>query len=127
MKSHKIKSYRFGLWAEYWAIIFLIFKGYKILKLRYKTKLGEIDLIAKKAGHFIAIEVKARKGFTTPDEVLSDYQKLRIKRAMEIFLSGQNDSKRGIKNYGLKDYGVKFDLIIIRPFALSQHFKQFWE
>ncbi|MFT7099296.1 MAG: putative endonuclease, partial [Rickettsiales bacterium] len=90
-KSRKIKSYRFGIVAEFVAIIFLFFKGYKILKRRYKTKLGEIDIVACKNNAIIAIEVKARRknvqnnGFLI-DEVLSVNQQKRIKRAAMSFM-----------------------------------------
>ncbi len=42
------KALRRGSAAEYIAAIFLMLKGYRILAMRYKTKLGEIDIIARK-------------------------------------------------------------------------------
>ena len=57
--KQKIKYYKFGLIAEYISIIILFFKGYKILENRYKTKLGEVDIIASKASHIVFVEVKS--------------------------------------------------------------------
>lgn len=37
-------------------------RGYAILERRYRTKFGEIDIIAREAGEVVFIEVKARAG-----------------------------------------------------------------
>lgn len=37
-------------------------RGYEILERRYRTRFGEIDIIARHAGHVVFIEVKAREG-----------------------------------------------------------------
>ena len=47
-KNKKRKANRFGHYGEYFAMLFLMLKGYSILERRYKTKVGEIDIIAKK-------------------------------------------------------------------------------
>ena len=60
-KSHKQQTYDRGLWAENVAKIYLTFKGYRILQSRFKSPVGEIDIIAKKKNAIIFIEVKARK------------------------------------------------------------------
>jgi putative endonuclease len=124
VKSKKIKSYRFGIIAEYIAIIFLFFKGYKILCRRFKNKLGEVDIIAKKGKSIIAIEVKARrkkvheKGFLL-DEVLTQNQKNRIKRAMFLFM------KINSKKY--QNHSFSFDLVVISPYKMPLHLINFWE
>ncbi|MFT6219528.1 MAG: putative endonuclease [Myxococcota bacterium] len=123
-KNQKIKSYRFGIIAEFVAIIFLFFKGYKILKRRYKTNLGEIDIIARKNNAIIAVEVKARRnnvqkdGFLI-DEVLSTNQQKRIKRATMSFM------KSNFKKY--KNHSIRFDLIVISPYKMPLHLVGFWE
>ena len=118
--KNKRKSYYFGIIAEFIAAFFLILKGYRILKIRNKTFIGEIDIIAKKGDYLIAIEVKARKKWTPflAEEVLSDNQKIRIRRAMDVFLSSNQKQ--------FKEYGVRFDLIIIIPYKTPQHFIGFW-
>lgn len=113
----KIKNRRFGIFAEFIAVIFLKLKFYKILKRNYRNKLGEIDIIAFKNKTLIAIEVKARKNINSFEEILSKNQMNRIKRSMNIFYSN--------KKYYDK-YNIRFDLIIIRPYKLPQHCKNFW-
>ena len=57
----RIRAYRKGVWAERIAAIFLIAKGYRVLAMRYKSKMGEVDIIAKRGQLIIAVEVKARR------------------------------------------------------------------
>ncbi len=65
-------SYTKGLLYEFFSIIFLLFKGHKILSWRYKTPVGEIDIISKFKQHIFIHEVKYRANvedayhFTSP-------------------------------------------------------------
>lgn len=40
----------------------LLGRGYEILERRHRTRLGEIDIIARQAGTLVFVEVKARLG-----------------------------------------------------------------
>ncbi len=51
----------FGAKAEKQAVAFLKKNGYKIIEKNYRTKLGEIDIIAKERDTLVFVEVKARK------------------------------------------------------------------
>jgi len=124
MKKNKIRSYRLGIIAEYVAIVFLRLKGYKILKHRYKTFVGEIDIIATKGKCLIAVEVKARKkiviqnGFLI-DEVVGKNQRERIKRAINSFV------KTNYKKYS--NHNIRFDLIVVSHYKIPFHLLGFWE
>ncbi len=114
----KIKSYKFGIVGEFIAIVFLVIKGYKIIARRYKTKVGEIDIIASKKDLLIMIEVKSRKYYDEVEEVLSLNQRKRIKNAANFFIQ---------KNYKkFCNHSVRFDLIIVKPFCIPKHFIDFW-
>ena len=52
---------KFGEKSESIAASYLKKKGYKIIELNYRTKLGEIDIIAKEKGTITFVEVKARR------------------------------------------------------------------
>ncbi len=124
MKNNKIKSYQFGLAAEFVAIMFLRLKGYKILARRYKTFVGEVDIIAKKGNCLIAVEVKARKNIVIQngfliDEVVGKNQRERIKRAIISFV------KAHYKKYS--HHNIRFDLIVISPYKMPFHLPRFWE
>lgn len=53
-------------------------KGYNVLEQNYKTKYGEIDLVAKRGKELIFVEVRTKRGelFGSPEETL-DKKKLR--------------------------------------------------
>ena len=53
-------------------------KGYKIVEQNYKTKYGEIDLVARRKNELVFVEVRTKIGdnFGTPEETI-DKRKLR--------------------------------------------------
>lgn len=113
----KKKTHQFGLLAERIVVWYLRFKGYRILQWRYKTVVGEIDLIAKKRKMLVFIEVKARKNRQTMEEVFLPHQAKRISRAAELFI---------VKNPRFYNYSCRFDLILVNKFFKPKHFTNFW-
>lgn len=76
-----------GRRAENWVAIYLILTGYRILARRFKTRSGEIDLVARRGKTLVFVEVKQRaKAEHTIDPVTARSEE-RIIRAGEIFLS----------------------------------------
>ena len=100
------KTYQFGYFAEKYAMIFLWIKGYKILKHRYKSGFGEIDIIAKKKNFLVFIEVKARYKKINIENVLAPRQIQRIKKSAEDFIA---------KNKKLQNCSRRFDFIEVKP------------
>ena len=112
----KRKSYNYGKLSEYIVCVILFFKGYRILKIRYKTKIGEIDIIAKKGGVLSFVEVKARAD-NSLSEVLSQRQKKRIVNASKYFIS--NNSK-------FSNLGLSYDLVVFNNIFSFKHIKNAW-
>jgi putative endonuclease len=54
------EAYRHGHAAEAAAMLFLLAKGFRPIARRYKTPLGEVDLIVKRGRLIAFVEVKAR-------------------------------------------------------------------
>jgi putative endonuclease len=63
------RNQHIGKWGEKAAAGYLIERGYEIVAGNVRTPYGEIDLIAKKDGFLIFVEVKARtsKTFGPPE------------------------------------------------------------
>lgn len=55
------KSSEVGHWGEQLAAACLQKKGYQIIEMNYRTRFGEIDLIASCGGYLAFVEVKLRK------------------------------------------------------------------
>jgi putative endonuclease len=79
--------------------------GYKILIRNYKTKLGEIDIIAFDKDTICFIEVKTRQSdrFGLPSEAISGSKQRQISKVALMFL----------KEKGLLDKKARFDVVSI--------------
>lgn len=55
------KHQKFGAQSEDLAVWYLKKNGYKILEQNYRTRLGEIDIIAKEKKTIVFVEVKSRR------------------------------------------------------------------
>lgn len=104
-KSAKLKAYDAGLRAEKLAALILKLKGYRILKTRYKTPVGEIDIIAAKGKMLIAVEVKKRTTRSAALESISAQAKHRITRAMSYFISVAD------QKMSYSEYYIRFDVM----------------
>lgn len=81
------QAYRLGHSAEWRAVWRLRLAGYSILARRYRTKLGEIDIVARRGDILAFVEVKARADFATAVDALGDRQFARVARAASLFLA----------------------------------------
>lgn len=108
------KAYHWGYWAEWLAAASLVLKGYRILAMRHKTKLGEIDLIAKKSDLIIIVEVKARKTVSEAVNSVTYEAKQRIENTADLWLAKQHNGHL---------LSMRFDIIAVRPWAWPVHFK----
>ena len=81
-------AFRFGLSAESRAAAYLIAKGYRILFRRFKTPVGEIDIVARRRGVLVFVEVKAREKLEDAAEAIGKRQQSRIIAAAEFWLAG---------------------------------------
>ena len=105
---------RFGRWAERVASIYLGLKGYRTLARRFRSPAGEIDLIVRRGGLVVYVEVKGRRG--APAEV-GERQRRRIRRAAEHFLKLRPE---------LASCEQRFDVILIGPARLPTHLRDAW-
>ena len=98
---------RQGEFYEQKAKRFLKICGYKILQCNFRTRLGEIDIIAKKKGELIFIEVKNWDALQAASlEYSINYQKRRrILRTSKYFL---------FKNPNWQNHRVRFDVILVQ-------------
>ena len=82
--------------------------GYQIIARRYRVRVGEIDLVARRPGLLVFIEVKTRRQtrFGTPAESVCRQKQERITRAAEQFLQRPGAGS-------LRDLACRFDVIAI--------------
>lgn len=116
LKTHS--RYKIGIWAEYWAACVLTLKGYRVRALRYKTKVGEIDLIARRGKTIIFVEVKYRPDQAQAIAAVQPQAQKRIRRAAEYYLQSINE-----KESFTFDPEIRFDVIGITPKLGIRHVK----
>jgi putative endonuclease len=106
------KAYRRGHRGEWLAAAALMLKGYRILARRYRTKLGEIDLIARRGDLVLIVEVKARRTLMEAMEAIAHESERRIEGAADLWLMRQRD-------YG--KLSVRFDMVAVLPWRWPVH------
>ena len=86
-----MNSYESGIFAEFWAKIFLRLHGFRIVKSRYitgrNTGRAEIDIIAQRRNLMVFIEVKRRRDVPTAWSAITPAQSVRLRRAAENFIA----------------------------------------
>lgn len=110
-------NYSKGVRAENIAADYLQRKDFGILETRYKTKYGEIDIIAKKDDMICFVEVKVRKNKADALESVTTRAQQRIENAALYFLSENPD-------YVACD--MRFDVITISGDANISHLDNAW-
>jgi putative endonuclease len=106
-----------GLWAEILCAAYLWLRGYRILRWRYKTKLGEIDLIAERANTIVFIEVKERANLEDALSAVQPHSQKRITMAAKAFLS-QSPAFAG--------HDMRFDVMAVTFPCNVKHIKNAW-
>ena len=105
-------AFKFGISAESRAAAYLIAKGYRIIARRWRCPVGEIDIVARRRGVLIFVEVKARDRFDAAAEAVIVGQQRRIIAAAEVWLANNPD-------FG--DVDIRFDVVLVAPKSLPRH------
>ena len=86
-KASRQRAEAAGRWSERIAGLLLRLKGFAILEARYKTPVGEIDLVAKRGNLVAFVEVKARPTTEEALGAVSHHARRRIIAAADAFVS----------------------------------------
>jgi putative endonuclease len=105
-------AFRTGISAESRAAALLIAKGFRILARRWRSPLGEIDIIARRRRLLVFAEVKARASLDAAAESVNERQRRRIAGAAEIWLAANPDAS-------IQD--IRFDAILVAPGKIPRH------
>ncbi len=112
--SDRRRALRRGILSEYLAAAYLFLHGHRIVARRYRTKTGEIDLIARRGDLVRFVEVKARSTTEASVFAVGTETQRRIRNASLAWLSRQPDAPR---------LSLSYDIVAIRPWRLPVHLK----
>jgi putative endonuclease len=108
---------RSGRRAEMFCALWLMAKGYRILGFRFRTPLGEIDILARKGPVVAVVEVKRRTTLEAALEAVSWRQRQRLRRAAEAVAARRPD---------LAGAAIRLDLIALAPGRRPRHIPDAW-
>jgi putative endonuclease len=106
-----------GRWAEALAAWSLRLRGYRVLARRYRTPVGEIDLVGRRRRLAAFVEDQARAELDQALAALGARQRARTRRAAEWFL---------LRHPGHAGCVIRFDLITVQPWRLPRHLTDAW-
>ena len=103
--KEKTTAVSIGNIGEETAVKALKKQGYKIIERNYRTKMGEIDIIAKDGEYTAFVEVRLRKNnnFGTPADTIDARKQQKIINTAQIY---------AVTN-GIYDTPMRFDAVLI--------------
>jgi putative endonuclease len=111
-RPDRVAAFRLGLSAESRAAMLLIAKGYRIAARRWKTPVGEVDIVARRRRDLVFVEVKARDDLDAAAEALTAHGRQRIIAAAEFWLASHP---------GDAECFIRFDVILVTPGKMPRH------
>jgi putative endonuclease len=100
--------------AETIAVWYLRMKGYRLIANRYKSAVGEIDLVMRKGKTLVFIEVKARAKVDDSIWAVTPHQSRRISAAAALFASCYDMTSVDFQ---------RFDILAVPSYLWPTHIK----
>jgi putative endonuclease len=111
-RRERTVAFRLGLSAETRAAALLLVKGFRIVARRWRSPVGEIDLVVRRGRLLVFVEVKARGAFDDAAEAVTERQRRRIAAAAEAWLASHADDL---------DRDIRFDAVLVAPWRVPRH------
>jgi putative endonuclease len=105
-------AFRLGVSAERQAAALLLVKGYRVVAHRFRTGVGEVDIVARRGDLLVFVEVKARGRLDDAAEAVTPRQQRRIIAAAEAWLAKHPDDVTR---------NIRFDVILVAPRRWPRH------
>ena len=105
-------AFRTGVTAEEHAAAFFVGHGYAIAARRFKSRVGEVDIVARRGEELLFVEVKARNRLDDAALSVTPRQQKRIVAAAEAWLADHPDD-------GQRD--IRFDVILVARNGATEH------
>jgi putative endonuclease len=117
-RPERVAAFRVGLSAESRAAAYLIAKGYRIVARRFKSAVGEIDIVARRGRVLVFAEVKARDRLDDAAWSVLPRQQRRVAAAAGAWLAEHPDDAQ---------CHIRFDAVLVAPGRLPRHIEAAFE
>lgn len=111
-------AFRTGISAESRAAALLVAKGFRILARRWRSPVGEIDIVARRRHLLVFMEVKARQSLDDAAESVTERQRQRIIAAAEAWIATYPDPSI---------HDMRFDAMLVAPGKMPKHIQGAFE
>lgn len=105
-------AWRRGRVAEWIAALTLVFKGYRIIERRHRSRSGEVDIIAVRGRRVAFVEVKLRPTIDEAMQSVGALQARRIADAAERWMW---------RHPRYREHEIGLDAVYIAPGRLPRH------
>jgi putative endonuclease len=112
MAERRQAAERRGRMAETAALWALRLKGYRLLARRYRSRVGEIDLIMRRGDVTCFVEVKSRVDAGLSLQSVTDAQARRIAAAARTWMGRDPRAAAGT---------CRFDIVAVSPYHWPRH------
>ena len=116
MTAKRERAEKAGRGGEEEAARWLEGEGWDIIDRRRKTKLGEIDLVARRDRLIAFVEVKWRRSVPDLDLAIDERRLARVAAAAEAVAH----------EYARADEDIRIDVILLAPGAPPRHIANAW-
>ncbi|MBF0483733.1 MAG: YraN family protein [Candidatus Omnitrophica bacterium] len=103
----------FGKRGEDLAVAYLLDQGYEIIKVNYRKRSGEVDIVANDKDYLCFIEVKTRHTdeYGTPLEAITAFKQRQLIKIAKMYIADNE----------LEDSAVRFDVVGIMVYPDSSN------
>jgi putative endonuclease len=117
-RPERVAAFRVGLSAESRAAAYLIAKGYRIVARRFKSAVGEVDIVARRGRVLVFAEVKARDRLDDAAWSVVPRQQRRVAAAAGAWLVEHPDDVQ---------CDIRFDAVLVAPGRMPRHIEAAFE
>ncbi len=117
MTDGKHRAVHFGRLAETLCALRLMLSGHTIIARDYRTKVGEIDIIARRGRTLVIVEVKGRDTLFAATLALQPTQRRRIERAAADFIA---------RHPQYEAFDFRFDVMAVARWRWPRHLPGAW-
>jgi putative endonuclease len=116
MPNARKSAERRGRIGEIFAALYLQFQGWRIVARRVRTRVGEVDLIARRSGTTLFVEVKTRATRAELDTAIDQHRLSRVASAATMLAP----------RFAHPGDDIRIDVILLAPWSLPRHIRNAW-
>lgn len=105
-----------GRRGETYAAAWLEKRGWEVVGRRIKTKAGEVDLIVRRPGLVVFVEVKVRRTEAELDHAIDEQRLARVAAASELLMA----------DYATAGEDIRVDVMLLAPGCLPRLIENAW-